>query len=107
VLVRDELTAVEAGIAALTAESVRARLEKRSPATPTTIEARNLGAYARGLRRAIKADVPVANDRSSSSKSSPTDQTHLPSQRHRFRSVELGKAAWDKGQRATIGGRRA
>lgn len=58
--VREKLAAVEQEIVGLTAELERARFEKRSARTPTAIDPRDLRTYLRGLRRAIKTDVPTA-----------------------------------------------
>jgi hypothetical protein len=43
-----------------TADVKRARFETRATRTPTTIAATDLRAYLRGLRRAVKNDIPAA-----------------------------------------------
>ncbi len=58
--VRDRLAAVEQEIAGLTADLERAKFEKRAVRAPTAIDPRDLRSYLRGLRRAIKTDVPTA-----------------------------------------------
>ncbi len=58
--VREKLAAVESEIASLTADLERARFEKRAARMPTTIRPEWVRGYLRGLRRAVKQDVPKA-----------------------------------------------
>jgi chromosome segregation ATPase len=58
--VRDRLADTEQSVATITADLERVRFEKQAARTPTAIRPSDLRSYLRGIRHAVKRDVPAA-----------------------------------------------